>query len=164
MGHIGFSYIGLLWLLMLFIPNTIWAKNKPVGYNELAKSENRVLLILERIGQILVTTCALIFSDFNLTSLTPWSSWFVFSMLLMLLYEISWVRYFKGGCTLTDFYRSFIGIPVPLALLPVAAFFLLGVYGKVVWLMIATIPLAVGHIGIHMQHIATLRNKKGILK
>ncbi len=32
--QLGFSYIGLIWLLMLFIPNFIWMKNKPKGYEE----------------------------------------------------------------------------------------------------------------------------------
>ena len=32
------------------------------------------------------------------------------------------------------------------------AFFLLGLYGRVVWLLAATAVLAVGHIGIHLQH------------
>lgn len=31
-GHLGFSYVGLLFLLLLFIPNLIWTKNKPHGY------------------------------------------------------------------------------------------------------------------------------------
>lgn len=42
MGHFGFSYVGLTFLLMLFIPNIIWARNKPRGYT--ADGENRVLL------------------------------------------------------------------------------------------------------------------------
>jgi len=36
--------------------------------------------------------------------------------------------------------------------LPVAAFFPLGVYGKVVWLLISMMVLGIGHIGIHLQH------------
>ena len=32
MFHFGFSYEGLLYLLMLFIPNIIWTKYKPEGY------------------------------------------------------------------------------------------------------------------------------------
>ena len=30
--------------------------------------------------------------------------------------------------------------------------FLLGVYGKVIWLMISVIILEIGHIGIHRKH------------
>lgn len=45
-----------------------------------------------------------------------------------------------------------MGIPVAGATLLVADFFLLGVYGKVVWMLIATVILGIGHIGIHCQH------------
>ncbi len=31
MGHLGFSYVGLIFLAMLFVPNIIWAKNQPQG-------------------------------------------------------------------------------------------------------------------------------------
>ena len=32
----GFSYIGLIWLVLLFVPNIIWTKNKPQDYEEYA--------------------------------------------------------------------------------------------------------------------------------
>ena len=48
MFTLGFSYMGLIYLLMLFIPNMIWAKNPPEGYT--AEYENKVLTIIERIG------------------------------------------------------------------------------------------------------------------
>ncbi len=56
----GFSYIGLIWLLMLFIPNFIWTKNKPKDYEEYVHKENKALLILERAGQFIVTPVALV--------------------------------------------------------------------------------------------------------
>ena len=42
---IGFSYIGLIWLIMLFVPNFIWMKNKPKDYEEYAKKENADLVL-----------------------------------------------------------------------------------------------------------------------
>ena len=51
-----------------------------------------------------------------------------------------------------DFYRGFAGIPVAGATLPVAAFFLLGVYGRSIPMLLATIALGIGHIGIHLAH------------
>ena len=45
--HFGFSYIGLIFLLMLMLPNIIWSKNKPKGYDKYVKNENKVLLLLE---------------------------------------------------------------------------------------------------------------------
>jgi len=70
MIHFGFSYIGLLYLIMLIVPNLIWTKHKPKGYEEYVVHENKVLLILERIGEVLVSCIALIFADFNLRRFT----------------------------------------------------------------------------------------------
>jgi hypothetical protein len=150
MGHLGFSYIGLIFLLMLIIPNLIWTRHQPEDYN--FQYENKILLFFERVGQALVTCTVLIFSDFNLRPWTIWSLWLIAAGGLMLLYECWWIRYFRSQRTLGDFYSSFFGVPVAGATLPVAAFFLLGIYGKVVWLLISVVILGIGHIGIHLQH------------
>lgn len=150
MGHFGFSYVGLLFLLMLTIPNLIWTKHQPKGYDP--QSESKILVAFERVGQVLVTCTALAFSDFNLRPWSAWTLWLISAVLLMLLYEIWWIRYFKSDQTLSDFYSSICGVPVAGATLPVAAFFLLSVYGKVVWLGVSVVILGIGHIGIHLQH------------
>jgi len=151
MFHLGFSYVGLIYLIMLFVPNMIWAKNKPAGYEQYAKKENRVLLALERTGEALVCVCALIFSDLNIRK-TAWIGWLVASFAVMVLYEIYWLRYFKSERTMKDFYSSLLGIPVAGATLPVIAFFLLGIYGGNAFLLLSVTVLAIGHIGIHMGH------------
>ncbi|CAH2717423.1 hypothetical protein BACCIP111895_04615 [Neobacillus rhizosphaerae] len=155
LGHLGFSYIGLIYLLMLFIPNIIWSKNQPIDYDY--TQENKILLLFERVGQICCSCSVLIFSDFNIASFSAWSFWLLASFLLMILYEICWVRYFTNEYTEENFYRSFYGIPVPLASLPVTAFLLLGIYGKVVWLIASSIILGIGHIGIHIQHLKAIK-------
>lgn len=48
MIHFGFSYIGLIFLLMLFIPNIIWTKHKPKDYEKYVVNENKVLLLFEK--------------------------------------------------------------------------------------------------------------------
>jgi len=150
--HFGFSYIGFAWLVMLIVPNLIWTKRKPLDYERYAAHENRVLLAFERVGEVLVSAAALVFSDFNLRPWTPWSLWLVASFLLMLLYEAFWVRYFRSERAMRDFYRPFAGVPVAGATLPVAAFFLLGVYGRNIPMLVSSVILGVGHIGIHLAH------------
>lgn len=149
-GHFGFSYIGFIFLLMLIIPNLIWTKQQPEGYDY--QNENKILLCFERMGQVFVTCTALIFSDFNLRKWSPWSLWLIMAFILMVLYECWWIRYFNSPKKLSDFHSSFLGVPVAGASLPVFAFFLLGVYGKVIWMILSVILLGIGHIGIHMQH------------
>ena len=152
MFHFGFSYVGLIYLLMLLIPNIIWTKHKPKDYEQYAQKENKVLQVMERIGEVLVCCCVLIFSDFNIRANSMWCIWLLISFMLMLLYEIYWIRYFRSEKNMSDFYRSVCGIPVAGASLPVCAFFLLGLYGSNVFLLGAVIILGIGHIGIHLQH------------
>ncbi len=150
--HFGFSYVGLIFILMLMIPNLIWTKNQPKDYEKYAKNENKMLAIFERTGEALVTTLLLIFSDFNFHRLNWWSLWLLAAFLFMLLYEIYWIRYFKSEKTMKDFYSSILGIPVAGATLPVLASGMLAIYGKNPFLLIATIILGIGHIGIHLGH------------
>lgn len=155
-GHFGFSYVGLIFLMLLFIPNIVWIRKKPQGY--IAENENKVLLLFERSGEVLTTVFALVFDDFNLHSWSNWTWWLIAAFVLMLLYELWWLRYFQSEQNLTDFYSSFLGVPLAGATLPVISFLLLGIYGKAIWLIAATIILGVGHIGIHMQHSKELRS------
>lgn len=155
--HFGFSYIGLIYLLMLYIPNIIWSKNLPKDYEKYAKNENKVLLTLERIGEVLVTVLALIFKDFNINNFSYWSIFLLVSFLSMVLYEIYWIRYFKSNKTMKDMYSSILGVPVAGATLPVLSFLILGIYGKNIFLIISIIILGIGHIGIHLNHKKEIR-------
>lgn len=153
MNHsFGFSYIGFLFLLMLIIPNIIWTKNKPKNYDYYVEKENKVLQIFERTGEVLVTTISLIFSDFNIHTFSTRTIILVVAFFFMILYEIYWIRYFKSSKTMSDFYGSILKIPVAGATLPVVAFFLLGIYGHNLLLIISTAILGIGHIGIHWNH------------
>ena len=150
LGTFGFSYVGLIFLLMLTVPNIIWTKKLPEGYD--ASGENRVLVAFERVGQVLVTVFALIFSDYNPRGFSLWTLWLIAAAAIMVLYEIWWIRYFRSGRALADFYSGILGVPVAGATLPVLAFLLLGIYGKVLLLVAAVVILGIGHIGIHLGH------------
>lgn len=150
--HFGFSYVGLVFLIMLMIPNIIWSENKPKDYDKYVKNENKILLLLERTGEVLVTGISLIFSDFNINSISNWTAVLLAAFLMMILYEIYWIKYFRSDKTMKDFYSSLIGVPVAGATLPVISFLLLGIYGRNIFLIIATGILGIGHIGIHLNH------------
>lgn len=150
--HFGFSYVGLIYLLLLMLPNIIWTKNQPKDYDKYVGNEKKVLLALERVGEVLVSCIVLIFSDFNIKPWSNWTWWMIISFILMVLYEIYWVRYFKSEKTMQDFYSSLLGIPVAGATLPVMAFMLLAIYGRNVVLAVAVFILGIGHIGIHSNH------------
>lgn len=150
--HFGFSYVGLVFLVMLFVPNFFWTKNKPKDYEEDAKNESRILLALERAGEAAVSVLVLVFSDFNVQGFDLRLLWLASAFALMVLYEIFWIRYFKSEKTMRDFYSSILGVPVAGATLPVAAVLLIAVYGRNPFLFAAGVVLGIGHIGIHLAH------------
>lgn len=137
---------------MLFLPNFFWTKNQPADYDKYVINESRILVAFERTGQFLVCPIVLMFSDFNINQIRPWSLVLLVSFLLMILYEIYWLRYFKSPKTMQDCYSSLLGIPVAGATLPVLAFLMLGLYGKNICLIAAIVILGIGHIGIHLAH------------
>ncbi len=150
--HLGLSYVGLIFLIMLFVPNIIWTKNLPKDYEKYSKNENKILLILERIGEVSVSCLILIFSDFNVQGADIRLLWLAAALVCMVLYEIFWIRYFRSEKTMKDFYSSIVGVPVAGATLPVVAVLFIAVYGKNPFLFIAGIILGIGHIGIHLAH------------
>lgn len=144
-GTLGFSWAGLLLLLALTVPNLLWTRRKPRGYDP--SREDRRLTSLERIGQVWVTCGALVSRG---VSPGPW--WLAGAAALMVLYELWWVRYFRSPRTMADFTAPLLGIPVAGASLPVAAFALLGIYGRAWWMLPGVLILGIGHIGIHLGH------------
>lgn len=146
--RVEFSLIGALFLLALLAPNLLWARRKPQGYDP--SHEDRRLLLLERTGQVWVTSAALLGG--GAARWSAWAWWLAGAAALIVLYECWWVRYFQSPRTMADFTAGLLGVPVAGASLPVAAFFLLGIYGRVWWMLPGVAILGAGHIGIHLQH------------
>jgi len=151
MFHFGFSYVGLLYLAMLLVPEIIRAGRMPADHRSCAEKESVLLQLLEKLGGVLVCVCVLIFSDFNIRD-TWWTLWLILSLAAMVLYDLYWVRYLKSSRTGQDLYRPFLKIRTPGAVLPVAAFGLLALYGGNAFLLFADILFGIGRIGIHRQH------------
>ena len=157
----GFCITGTVFLIMLFVPNIIWAKKgKPAGYDEAAKRENKVLLAAERVGEAAVSVSLLIFTAIEpRVMMLPEGLYFEWTMILwitaavlMIMYECYWIRYFHSPKTMKDLYSSFAGAPVAGASLPVLAVLLLGLYSGNLVIIGASVVLGIGHIGIHIMH------------
>lgn len=152
------SWVGLVYLLALIGPNLIWTRNKPEDYEDYVTRENRFLRALERTGETLVTCTALIFTGSRVLPLTARSLWLAGSVVLLVLYELFWLRYFRSGKTMADFYGPFLGLPAAGAILPVAAFLLLAIWDRNLLLGVSVLILAVGHVGIHLAHARAVKN------
>lgn len=145
--NFSFSFVGLLFLIMVFAPNILWSRCPPKDYEKYSKNENKLLLALERIGEVLCVFFSL-FCGINFS----FNVFLAAALILMVIYEGYWVRYFRSPKTMQDMYGSFLAIPLPGATLPVFAFLLLGICADNVLLIISIIILGIGHIGIHYSH------------
>lgn len=85
--HFGFSIIGAVFLIMLFISNLFWTQNKSKNYDKYASDENKILLIFERVGEVLVTCFALIFADPEIGELSLQLLLLAIAIAVMILYE-----------------------------------------------------------------------------
>ncbi len=163
--QVGFSYGGLLFLLALMIPNLIWSKYKPKNYEVYAARESKVLLVFERIGEVLVTIILLCFKDFNpfivMTNegpiIPPRTYWLGVVIYMFIIYEGYWITYFRSKHEMKDMYTSFFGVPLAGAIPPVVAAIIMGIYANNYLLVVAAIILGIGHIGIHYQHYKELQ-------
>lgn len=164
---LGIGYVGIVFLLMLFIPNVIWTKYQPIGYELYVKNENKILGLLEKIGEVGATILLPAFTDYNFKSKGLGTSGFYFSYLdiyiivvfgLMFLYELYWIRYFRSEHTMNDFYRGIVGIPLAGATIPVIGVLLLGVSARSIALILVSIVLGIGHIGIHYMHYIEIQS------
>lgn len=124
MVHFGFSYIGVIWLILFLLPNLLRDKNKSKD----TKSENKILKMIERIGIALCSVLCLLFSDFNIRPSTVWSIWLVASAVLMVIHAFTGRR------------RT---------ALPCISFLFLGIYGTNSFLITASLIFFIGRIGIH---------------
>lgn len=152
----GFSWVGIIFLLALFVPNIIWSRNKPRKYDEFSRTERPALLAFERVGEVAASVTVVIFvcpQGFAM----PWLLWLLASLLLMFFYEVAWVRYFKSGTELMAMYAPLGFIPVPLASLPVFALLLIGIWYLSPFTIAAAVVLGIGHIGIHLSHLRQLQ-------
>ena len=155
----GVSVTGIVFLIMLFVPNIIWSRKQPEGYSEASQRENKVLLALERAGEALVSTFVLIDRRLDGFSLSPRLGYLILAVILMILYELYWRKYFRSSRTLGDMYSDYCGFPLAGASLPVFAVFLLGVYACNIFLIAASVILGIGHTGIHLMHRKDIEKK-----
>lgn len=160
--HFGFSYCGLLFLCMLLVPNIAFTRFLPADFGEYSKKERKLLLILERVGEAGMVCLLPIFREHDLQELAPRALLLGAALVLMGLYEVYWLRYIRSDRTMTALYRPLFGIPLPGAVLPVAAGLLVSVYGRNIFLFAAAVCLGIGHVGIHFAHWKEVQNDHDI--
>jgi hypothetical protein len=146
LGNLSFSiHSGGLVPALVMVPNIVWML-LPKMTSDQPRHVPLFLEIIENIGRFAVLILPFFYSlELNREYSIPV---IILAGLALAIYYAAWIRYFTHGRTSELFRAPLLGIPLPLALAPVA-FFLLSSYLLNSWPMfIASLIFGVGHIWV----------------
>lgn len=128
---LGFSLAGFLVFLLPMLINIVYFALPPVDeiqqkqVNEMQQekrnaTENHILTMIEQGSRIAyaAAVCVLV----SKRTISNKSIFLYIAILFLILYYTVWIRYFIGGRKLELLGKSFLGIPMPLAVFPVIYF------------------------------------------
>ena len=144
---------GWIILLPIALPNILWAAlpSRPTASPESGhpEPEPRVLVIVERVGRLGIFALPF-FLNIRATTVTD-RLFFGLAALALFVYYLGWVRYFRCGRLPELLYRPFAGIPVPLAITPVAYFLACSRLTRSPALALITLAFGVAHISLSLR-------------
>lgn len=136
----GFSPWGLLVSLAVLAPNLLLVRFPPAT-PVLEVRVPRPLGWLERAGQAL---CMVVPAITRPGDLAWW--WAPVVLVALVGYCALWARYLRSGRVWATLYRPWLGVSVPMAVLPVVAFLATAVWLGDPWIAAAAVVLAAGHV------------------
>ncbi|WP_339268624.1 hypothetical protein MKY19_03140 [Paenibacillus sp. FSL R5-0744] len=140
----GFSLLGTLMALILLVPSLLMIKFPPENVPSGLRDAGPIYTFLERAGQLgCIGILAMSQDNFQQVKLGVIA---VFIVLFIAIYYGLWVRYIVKGQQFKLLWDPLVFIPIPMAVLPVCAFGLAAIWGKSIWLSIAVVCLAIGHL------------------
>lgn len=117
---IGFSIHGLVIFMLPMLINIIYALFPPTNVAEEASDANKILTGVENGSRVLfaIAICILV----SKRKVDYQSLWLYLGLVFLVLYYIVWIRYFIGGRDVALWGKSFLFVPIPLAVFPVLYF------------------------------------------
>ena len=113
----SFSWFGLVIFALPMLINIAYAMFPPVGKAEQTVTVTHWIEIVEQISRIAyLFAVTLLVSRENLSFRSGWLS---LAAVFLILYYAVWLRYFMGGREVSLLSRSFLFVPIPLAVFPV---------------------------------------------
>lgn len=114
---LSFSWCGIVVFALPMLINIAYVLFPPAGKSESANHTPRWLEIAENISRVayLAALTVLVSND----PLDLKSVWLILSAAFLILYYMVWIRYFKGGRDIALLKKSFLFVPIPLAVFPV---------------------------------------------
>lgn len=157
---LGFSFTGMLCLVMFIIPKLLWEKkSRAEGFK--INTRNKVLSVMAQFGQVAVIVVLLVFKSsdpyIRLLEEGIYFDWkiiiWVTALVAMNLYLVRGIVCVCSKKKRRDLYSFFAGFPVAGALMPAISAFLLGLYSMNLILMAVSVIWGTGFIGTRINRL-----------
>ena len=146
---VSFSWIGLVIFALPMLINIAYVMFPPAGKAEQSAAVTRWVEIVEQISRI-----AYLFAVMLLVSrenLSFRSVWFSLAAVFLAMYYAVWLRYFMGGREIALLSRSFLFVPMPLAVFPVLYFLCAAIWLHNLPAAIIMVIFGAAHLAVSLQ-------------
>ena len=146
---VSFTWIGLVVFALPMLINIAYAIFPPAEKSNHTAKVPRWVEIVEQVSRI-----AYLFAITLLVSqrqLSFHSVWFFLAGCFLILYYVVWIRYFAGRRKTALLRRTFLFIPMPLALFPVLYFLCASIWLHNIPAMILMIIFGAAHLTVSFQ-------------
>lgn len=141
---LSFSEFGLVVFVLPMLINIVYALFPPAGDSTPSGDTSRPLEIIEKLSRLAYLLAIACLKDRR--SVNFRSAWLYIAAVFLILYYLVWIRYFAGGRDVSLLGKSFMFVPMPLAVFPVL-YYLFGA----IWLR--NLPAAILMLIFGFAHI-----------
>ena len=146
---VSFSWIGLVIFALPMLINIAYVMFPPAGKAEQTTAVTHWIEIVEQISRIAyLFAVTLLVSRENLSFR---SVWFSLAAVFLVLYYAVWLRYFMGGREIALLSRSFLFVPMPLAVFPVLYFLCAAIWLHNLPAAIIMVIFGAAHLTVSLQ-------------
>lgn len=142
--NINFSWKAMVVIVLAMIPNVIYFILPPTDIPQSFGKRIKIIESIESLSRI-DSFILLLFMAKNPNASFK-NPWVVGMLIFLLLYFVLWGRYFFGGGSYSLLGKSFLGIPMPMAIFPVCYFICAALWLDCLPAVIALVVFLIFHI------------------
>ena len=146
---VSFSWIGLVIFALPMLINIAYVMFPPAGKAEQTTAVTHWIEIVEQISRIAYLFAVMLLV--NRETLSFRSVWFSLAAVFLVLYYAVWLRYFMGGREIALLSRSFLLVPMPLAVFPVLYYLCAAIWLHNLPAAIMMVIFGAAHIAVSLQ-------------
>ena len=146
---VSFSWIGLVIFALPMLINIVYVMFPPAGKAEQTSAVTHWVEIVEQISRIAYLFAVTLLMSRDKLSFR--SGWLYLAAAFLILYYAVWLRYFMGGREIALLSRSFLFVPMPLAVFPVLYFLCAAIWLKNLPAAIIMVIFGAAHLAVSLQ-------------